>query len=119
MRIITHFLNVVLWVLLGLIVFQNYTGIHIGVLANFNLRLITDFFALGTLALDLLVYTGVLGPKNSTLTTISAVFLIWIAVIVLLRYALKVSGLGWLFLSWDVFSFGVGVPILTLRGRKK
>ncbi|MCR5584052.1 MAG: hypothetical protein K6F63_01300 [Lachnospiraceae bacterium] len=119
MKVITHFLNVILWVLLGLIVFQSYTGVHIGILASFNLRLITDFFALAALALDILVYTGVMGGKNSTLAAVSAIFLVWIAVIVLLKYALKVSGLGWLFAAWDVLCFGFGAPYLVLRGYKK
>ncbi len=119
MKVITHFLNVVLWVLLALIVFQSYVGIHIGILDGFNLRLITDFFALAALAFDVLVYTGVMGGKNNSLAAVSAIFLVWIAVIVLLRYALRVTGIEWLFRAWDVLCFGVGAPYLVLRGYKK
>ncbi len=119
MKVITHFFNLVLWILLGLIVFQHYTGVTIGILSSFNLRLITDIFALIALALDILVYTGVMGGKNSTLAAVSAIFLVWIALIVLLKYLVKMSGIDWLFRAWDVLCFGFGAPYLVLRGYKK
>ncbi len=119
MKVITHFLNFVLWVLIGIIVFQSYTGVYIGILSGFNLRLITDLFALAALAFDVLVYTGVMGGKNSALAAVSAIFLVWIAIIVLLKYALRVSGIDWLFRAWDVLCLGFGAPYLVLRGYKK
>ncbi len=119
MKVITHFLNIVLWILLGIIVFQSYTGVYFGILSGFNLRLITDLFALAALAFDVLVYTGVMGGKNSSLASVSAIFLVWIAVVVLLKYALKVSGINWLFAAWDITCLGFGAPYLVLRGHKK
>lgn len=119
MKVIAHFLNVVLWVLLGIVIFQAYTGVHIGILEQFKPRLVTDLFALAALAIDVLVYTGIMGGKNNTLAGVSAVFLVWIAVIVLLKYALKVSGIDWLFKAWDICCLGFGAPYLVLRGHKK
>ncbi len=119
MKVIAHFLNVVLWVLLGIVIFQAYTGVQIGILEQFKPRLLTDLFALAALAIDVLVYTGIMGGKNNTLAGVSAVFLVWIAVIVLLKYALKVSGVDWLFKAWDICCLGFGAPYLVLRGHKK
>ncbi len=119
MKVIAHFLNIVMWVLLGLVIFQDYTGVTIGILGQFKLRLVTDLFALAALAIDVLVYSGVMGGKNNTLAGVSAIFLVWIAVIVLLKYALKVGGIDWLFKAWDICCLGFGAPYLVFKGHKK
>ena len=119
MKVIAHLCNIILWVLVGIVVFQNYTDITIGLLARLgDLRFICDMFGLFTLVLDLLVYTGVMGPKNNTNAGISAIFMLWIGVIILCKYVLKPTGIGWLYSAWDVLTLGFAMPYLTLRGKK-
>ena len=119
MKVVANFLNIILWILIFLVVFQSYTGITIGILSGLKLTLVTDLFALAALAFDVLVYTGIMGGKNNTLAGISAIFLVGIIIVVLLKYVLQVGGTEWLYRTWDITCLGFGAPYLVLRGKKK
>ncbi len=120
MKAVAWILNLILWILLGLIVFQNYTGVQIGILNYIgNLRLLTDIYGLVVLLIDVLTYTGVMGgKKNMNLASVSGIFLVWIVINVVCKYLLKLSNTGFLYSGWDVLVYGFAAPYLAFKGRK-